>query len=136
MLDKIIQILNDANPNYKVIYEEAHMMNVKVDDLNRQDSFIYIEEFTQGQIVIERYRRIEKMRAQIYFSKFANMHGRAIRREELRSQIKAEAMYPFINAYENVFGSKAVWNIYYPFPRWDGNEVSVMLEFDYESEIC
>ena len=138
MLNKIKDILTRANPEYKVIYEEAHMMNAKADELQRNDSFVYIEEFLRGQYLQEKYIKARVLQMQLYFCKFTDMHNDAIERQSLRDQIEAEIVLPFMDKYEksNLFAPVERWNIYYPLPRWDANEVSVMLEFGCKTPIC
>ena len=138
MLEKIKNILNQANPEYEVIYEEAHMMNIKVDELQPSDSFVYIEEFLRGQYLQEKYIKAKVLQMQLYFCKFTEMQNDADARQLLRDQIEAEIVLPFMDKYEksNLFGAVGKWNIYYPLPRWDANEVSIMLEFECKMQIC
>jgi hypothetical protein len=139
MLNKITEIIKAANPSYTVIYEEKHMMNVRADELQRNAGFAYIEEFIRGRYQQERYRPASKtMQMQIYFSRFADMHADAMTREALRTQIETEIILPFMKQYEKsaYFNPVDAWNIYYPFPRWDANEVSVMLEFGCKVQVC
>ncbi|MDR0541046.1 MAG: hypothetical protein LBH19_02410, partial [Dysgonamonadaceae bacterium] len=138
MLSQIKQILESANPEYTVIYEEKHLMNVKVDELPVNARFAYIEEFLKGQYRQEKYFKTRIMQMQIYFSRFVDMHDDAIVRESLRDEIDAEIVRPFMKTYNEsgFFEPVEIWNIYYPFPRWDANEVSVMLEFACKIQIC
>lgn len=131
MLEKIKEILNRANCSYKVIYEEAHMMNVKADEIGRCDSFVYIEEFIRGQYTQEAYRKTKTMQVQVYFSRFTEMQNDATEREALRQRIEDEIVEPFMEEYEKsgIFEAVTTWSIFYPLPRWDANEVSVMLQF-------
>jgi hypothetical protein len=138
MLSEIKQIIQTANPLYTVIYEEKHLMNVKVDELPRNAGFAYIEEFIRGQYRQEKYRITKTMQMQIYFSRFVDMHEDAELRQAVRKQIEEEIVLPFMNVWENshLFESVEQWNIYYPLPRWDANEISVMLEFACKTPLC
>ncbi|MDR1544947.1 MAG: hypothetical protein LBS50_11220 [Prevotellaceae bacterium] len=133
MLQKIKGIIESLETAYIFEYEESAMMNVKVDKYQRGDKFVYIEEFRSGKIFEGRYGGNRKqMRMQIYFCKFSKMHGNAIEREAQRETILNEIVYRFIDAYKSsgYFEQVPEWNIYYPLPRFDANEVSVMLEFN------
>ena len=138
MLNKIKDILNQANPEYEVIYEENHMMNIKADELQSSANFVYIEEFLRGQYLQEKYTKAKVLQMQLYFCKFTEMQNDAGVRQLLRDQIEVEIVLPFMEKYEktNLFGAVDKWNIYYPLPRWDANEVSVMLEFGCKMQIC
>lgn len=138
MLEQLKEILNTTNSSYEIIYEEKHIMNVKVDELNKEQSFVYIEEFIRGRFTQEKYRKTRTMQMQIYFSKFVEMHENALVRQALRDQIENEIVLKFMSVYEasNYFANVENWNIYYPLPRWDANEVSVMLEFDCKLNNC
>jgi hypothetical protein len=139
MLKRITEIIHAANPSYTVIYEEKHMMNVRADELQRNAGFAYIEEFIRGQYRQERYRPASRtMQMQIYFSRFAGLHADAMTREAIREQIESETVLPFMRQYEQsgYFAPVDAWNIYYPFPRWDANEASVMLEFGCRVPVC
>jgi len=127
----------DKEVSYIIHYDDKYMMNKKADDLRRSQSFIYIEEFVQGSYNKGKYNNGTKsIRTQIYFCKFIEMHNEAINRQKLRSIIETEIVVPFIKAYENKYGEVQQWKFYYPLPRWDGNEVSVLLEFDCIIPIC
>lgn len=138
MLSKIREIITKANPAYKIIYEENHMMNVKADELKLTDSFVHIEEFTRGRIFTEGYRKKKSKQMQIYFSKLTEHENDADEREQLRELIENEIVYPFIDAYSNskFFDEVENWDILYPPPRWDANEVSVMLYFTCKLNLC
>lgn len=137
-LQIIEQIIGSLNTGYKFEYEESSMMNVKADDYKRGDSFVYVEEFRQGRITEGRYGgKSKEMKLQIYFCKFCELHNDARQREKLREQILADIVYPFIDGYKKAgYEDVSEWGIYYPLPRFDGNEVSVMLEFMAAMPVC
>lgn len=138
MLQEIQQILNAANPQYKVIYEENHMMNIKADELALNSRFVHIEEFTRGQYTSERYFETKTVQMQIYFCRFVEMEADAIVREGIRNEIESEIVEPFIRAYKesNLFASVDNWAFFYPLPRWDANEVGIMLQFPCKVSKC
>lgn len=148
LLDTIRQIILTANaarqathpdtPTYQVLYEESSMMNIRADELDVTDSFVYIEEFITGKYVKEKYFKAKTMKMQLYFCKFSTLHQEAEAREALRNQLEAEIVEPFMDAYKasTLFTDVVQYNLSYPFPRFDANEVSVMLEFDCTLKRC
>ena len=139
MLQKIKEIIEKSNPDYIVEYEESSLMNVKADEIKRDKSFAYIEEFRRGKFTEGKFGgRKQVMRMQIYFCKFSELQNDAIEREIQRENIISEIVRPFISEYEKSghFDDVKEWPFYYPLPRFDANEVSVMLEFDCSIQIC
>lgn len=130
--------LNPDAPTYKVMYEESSMMNVRADELTATDSFVYIEEFVTGRYTKEKYFKSKTMKMQLYFCKFTTLHAQAEEREALRNQIETEIVEPFMDAYKQaaLFADVQQYNLSYPFPRFDANEVSVMLEFECTLKRC
>lgn len=147
LVEKLIAVIEAANQRqievdettslYSVTYEESKMMNVKVDELQKTASFAYIEEFVQGKYV-NKFGQKKVMKMQIYFCKFTELQCNAIDKERLRSTIESEIVEPFMRQYNEsgLFDKVEVFTIYYPFPRFDANEVSVMLEFDCSTRKC
>lgn len=129
---------SDNNPTYTVHYEESKMMNIKVDELKVSDSFVYIEEFISGKYTQEKFFKSKSMKMQIYFCKFSEFQCDAIDRQTKRDLIEEEIIEPFMQKYKEsgLFDEVQAWNIFYPFPRFDANEVSVMLEFDCKVKRC
>ena len=138
ILEKLFSICESANKDYQCIYEEGSMMNVKVDKIKRTESYVYIEEFRSGAYSKQDYRKSKSYRIQIYFSKFVNFKADALVRESLRNEIEKEIVLPFMDAYNKTsfFKRNDTWQFYYPIPRFDANEVSVMLEFNCIENIC
>lgn len=137
-LQRLCKILSKANPCYIVEYEESSMMNVKADNYKRGDSFIYIEEFTQGRYAQEQYRRRKITQVQVYFCKFCNLHADAMEREKIRNRIEEEIVLPFIDEFNKskLFPQVDNFQFYNMLPRFDANEVSIMLQFEVRADIC
>jgi len=132
------QALNPDAPTYSVQYEESSMMNIQADGMQSTDSFVYIEEFITGRYTREKYFKSKTMKMQIYFCKFTPLHQDATTREALRNQIETEIVEPFMDAYKQaaLFDDVKQYNLSYPFPRFDANEISVMLEFECTLKRC
>lgn len=134
MLEKIQSIIEQANPNYVVEYDEGNMFNVRADDFARGTKYAYIEEFKEGEIDMQGYFEKDKLRLNIYFSEIPKEELNAIGREQIRERIKSEIVKPFIKAFihSSFFSSNRVFKYYYPLSRFDANEISVMLDFECE----
>lgn len=138
MITELRQIIESSNPNYIVEFEENAMMNIKADSYPRDNGFAYIEEYVQGSYSKERFFRNKIINMQIYFCKFTEMHNNAIERERLRELIEMQIVQPFMKKYNEsgVFQKVHLWKFYTPLPRFDANEVSIMLQFDCKKIRC
>ncbi len=155
--DKVIEIIKKANAGYYATYEESSMMNVIADNLKYQSNsilyeerdnvilpnpflgFAYIEEFTRGSYGGQSaYWNGKTTQLQIWFCKFTQIHENAIERGKRREEIESEIVLPFIEAFklEKHFKPLSVWNWYTPPPRFDSNEVSIMLEANVTEVNC
>ena len=134
MLEKIQSIIEQANINYVVEYDEANMFNIRADDFARGTKYAYIEEFKEGEIDMQGYFEKDKLRLNIYFSEIPKEELNAIGREQIRERIKSEIVKPFIKAFIDslYFSSNKIFKYYYPLSRFDANEVSVMIDFECE----
>lgn len=114
---------------YDFIFEERRMMNVKAD--NNAFPCIFFEEYRDGKYDVK-YNIKKTTRVQLYFMKLAPLHSDAVVRETLREQIENEAVQQFIKAYNDsgLFKEVYQWKFFTPPPRFDANEVSIMLQFD------
>ena len=138
MINKLLEILKEAVPNYEVSFEEGRMMNVAADTIERYKGFAYIEEYRQGYYSFRGYQRTRTTRIQIYFCKFVDFQDNAINRELMREKIEEEAVLPFITMMNENDNFKQIerFDNGTPLPRFDANEVSIKLEFDLTSTIC
>jgi hypothetical protein len=121
---------------YSFVFENKAMFNACADNI----SFpcIFFEEYREGSYRTQYY--FEKItRIQLSFCKLCAMHAKAAEREALRESIENEAVKPFIslfNANKHIFDKVSEWKFYTPAPRFDVNEVSIMLQFDLKSIQC
>ena len=138
MIQELISIIKSANPYYVIHFEESSMMNIKVDEIDESESFCYIEEYTESRYFKEGYVKKKSTRVQIYFCKFTELHNDAIKRECLRSEIESEIVKPFMAKYNESTVFKKVDNFTCRsiLPRFNANEISLMLEFDIIQTIC
>lgn len=137
MLATIKNLITASNPQYEVEYEESRMMNLKADQKSRAARFAYIEEFVRGNYSTENFRSKKTTMMQIYFCRFCDFETSAESRELIRKEIESEIIIPFITKYNNSSFEKINnFRYYTPLPRFDANEVSIMLEFDCKAIIC
>lgn len=134
MLEKIKNIIEQANADYVVEYDEGNMFNVRADGFARGTKYAYIEEFKEGEIDMQGFFEKDKLRLNIYFSVIPEQELNAIAREQIRETIKREIVKPFIQAFitNPHFSSNKIFKYYYPLSRFDANEISVMLDFECE----
>lgn len=139
MFDKLLNILRQSNSEYFCTYEEKSMMNIKVDEISRDKSYAYIEEFRQGRYSKGgRFWKNKTTRVQIWFCKATDFQNEAIQREQLRKQIEQEIVLPFMENYNKEQSFKPIddWEWFTPPSRFDENEVSIMLQFIVEEINC
>lgn len=138
MISEIQDIINGTGAGYDVTYEESSMMNLKADEKNSNARFAYIEEFTQGNYTRDKFVPQKTTQVQIYFCRFGEFHSSAMDRETLRSQIESEVVLPFMQKYNDshLFDRIDNWKFFTPMPRFDANEVSIMLQFDCKQNRC
>lgn len=132
MIQEIKDLIQSVNPLYEVEYEENRMMNLRVDEKTSSARFAYIEEFVSGTYERNKYVPQKTTRMQLYFCRFCEMHNSALDREFIRNEIEKEIIFPFIKKYNDsgFFDRVEIWNFVSALPRFDANEISVMLQFD------
>jgi len=138
MLSKLEEIINNANSSYIVEYEELSMMNVKADEIKYSQPFAYIEEFRQGEYGKTGFWRNKTTKLEIWFCRFCQFENDARVREAIRDAIESEIILPFIEEYKKhtELVQPEKWNWFTPPPRFDSNEVSIMLQFDFKELKC
>ena len=138
MIQELKTLIETSNPLYEVEYEENKMMNLKADEKSLDARFAYIEEFVQGSYTRPKYVLEKITQVQIYFCRFAEFQNSAMDRENLRNQIESEIVLPFMRRYNDsgIFDRVDNFKFYTPLPRFDANEVSIMLQFDCKQNIC
>lgn len=136
--NKILAHQEGTRPLYTIEYEESSMQNVQVDSLTRDSSFVYIEEFVGGNYNKLGFFNKKTVETEIYFCKFVNMHMNANIRQDLRDLMEAEIVLPFIDLYEKsgIFAKVENWRFFYPVPKYDANEVGILLTFDCSKARC
>ncbi|MCL1936999.1 MAG: hypothetical protein FWF52_01210 [Candidatus Azobacteroides sp.] len=114
------------------------MMNAKADEIKYSQPFAYIEEFRQGEYGKTGFWSSKTTRVEIWFCRFIQFQNNAIEREEIRNAIENEIVFPFIEEYkkETALKQPEKWKWFCSPPRFDANEVSIMLQFDFNELKC
>lgn len=138
MITELKQIIQESNLAYIVEFEESKMMNVKADEYPMGAKFAYIEEYISGSYTKEKYFHKKILQIQVYFCMFTELQVDAIQRETIREQIESEMVIPFMDKYNasGVFDNVDTFKFLTPLPRFDANEVSIMLQFDCKKVKC
>lgn len=128
MLDRIQQLCSQIG-GYSFHFDSRAAMNVTAD--SSVFPLIFFEEYREGSYQTKSFFEKTTL-VELYFCKLCQMHNEGIERERIREEIEAEAVRPFIrlfNASPNLFSPVSEWRFYTPPPRFDANEVSIMLQF-------
>lgn len=159
IVDYIEQLCAKANSEYAFMHEEAEMINVKIDGFTRGTKFVYVEALRTG--AYERNRigvRSKAYNIRIFFCQFTEF-GNDMRRtvipggrvssnerknEEVLAAIEDEIVLPFVELLDTPEAMRRLlgghpWSrlpFQYPPSRYDGNELSVMLEFTVNEPNC
>lgn len=138
MVDDIKAICLAANDDYTFQYEESKMMNVKVDAKTATAKFIYLEEIKRGEYHKDRFFWTKTTTVNLFFSNFVTLQADADTRETLRNSIETEVVIPFMTKYAAAKGQSPVKSFKFVTPpsQFDGNEVSIVLQFDVIETIC
>ena len=159
IIDYIETLCAKANPEYVFMHEEADMINVKIDGLDRGRKFVYVEAVRTGAYARNRFgARSRTLNIRIFFCQFTafgndmrttilpggRVSSNGKKNEEVLTAIEAEIVRPFIDLLDTPESLKRLtsgqpWQripFQYPPSRYDGNELSVMLEFAAIEPIC
>lgn len=140
ILERIKDIVETINPDYKFIFETDRLMNVRADD--KEFPIAFWEEYTEGAISYDAYGRgRERVRCELSFMRLAprdTFQPDAIEREAIRQTIKEEIVYDFCNAIAtgDEFIQQTDFEVMAEPPRFDATVVSVLVRFNLERYIC
>lgn len=137
MVEDIKQLCLAANPEYTFYYEQAKMMNIKVDKELPTSKIAYLEEVKTGQYSREGYRWVKTTQYRLMFIQFIPMHAEAAVKEEVLNLIEAEIVKPFISEFIDAYGrNTATFRFTTPPPMFDANDVSIVLQFEHKEYVC
>jgi len=140
MLDNLKTLINTANEDYEVFYEESRMFNVDADELSTEGSYCYIEEFVSGTFNLGRWKE-ETTTVQLYFFKIPEQTTieelTAEQRITIRETIKTEVVLDLLDLLRVDRQNQTTdFRWFYPVPKYDCNEVGLIVEFEYKKKLC
>ncbi|MCD7972478.1 MAG: hypothetical protein LUG18_07395 [Candidatus Azobacteroides sp.] len=138
MIDNLKTLLTRANAGYVIEQDENEMMKIRENNFANGHRYIYIEEYKQGHYSYESFRLRKTPVLEIYFSVFSENKQTAEERELQREQTENEIVIPFIKLLNDLtlWSEGIEYRFFHPLPRFDENEVTVMLQFEYKNDIC
>jgi len=117
---------------YPASYDEAHMMNVNVDEKAFGSFFAYVEEFTSGTYPLVGYVLMETTKVVVYFLTFCELENAATERNTLETKIKTEIVFPFLRELQKVkyfeYPTTATWEN--TVGLFDANCVGITVSFE------
>ena len=140
-IESLINMVNEANAlagieKYSFHFDDRQLMNVKAD--NSTFPIAFFEEYNSGYYDTPNY--INKVtNVELYFCRLCQTANEGLEREQIREQIEEEAVKPFIRAcleHPEIIERVATFNFTAPPPRFDANEVSIMLSFSASYPSC
>ena len=131
MLEQITELLNNANPDYRVIYQEVAATDMGNEHPAPGDRYAIVEEIFRGKYRRDLYATDKLTRLRIYFCIFEEALD-ATGRQEIRDRIEAEIITPFIAAYHAhpEFRDMENGRFFYPRPRFEEGETGIVLLFE------
>ena len=136
ILEVVRRLCEKACPEYTFAFEDRSAMNVKADNIPFPS--VYFEEYRRGWYTLPYFNQKTTV-AELYFCKSGPMHDDGFNREKLRLEIEAEAVKPFLKLLRDTdwlqrngiyFSEIKKVDFFTPPPRFDANEVSIMLQFE------
>lgn len=141
MIQTIINTIKATAPTGTfVTYDEAHMINNKLDLIDKDTPFVYVEEYRSGRYESTKYAQQKVTRVEVTFGRLTSLHNEATQREEIREYLDTNLIRPFVKAWTErmqAAGKEApTYNFTAAWGRFDANEVSITLTFEVKEGIC
>lgn len=125
--DVIQQIL----PDWKITTNEQYMLNVQADEIELHKGFGYVEEFSQTQVLVEKWTKREITIHDVYLCVLGEYGSTSEQREEIREQRIMPAIRQIENVMRRVENVKEFRRDKYP-RGFDAEEILVHLQFKTE----
>lgn len=155
LVSRVEELIKQIAPDVVFEYDEASMVNIKIDDVQRDKTFAYIEEVETSRIVADAGRPARRITPlSIYFCRFEQFqndagHGDTRHskqaaekttpsRQQIRDELETSVVLPFI---ARVLSTRQRWytptiTINYPPARFDANEVPIEVTIEFTEYIC
>lgn len=122
-------------PDWWVTINEAELVNVQADDLERFAGFAYVEELTQKNVSYTRYGRDATHAHDVYFCVLGEFDLTAEQREDIRERRIRPVVYKVEEALHNKFGIDEFKEDLYP-RGFDANEILIHIAFKSKGKEC
>ena len=155
LVSRVEELIKQIATDVVFEYDEASMVNVKIDDVQRDKTFAYIEEVETSRIVADAGRPARRITPlSIYFCRFEPFQNDAGHGDTRHSQEAAEKMTPTRQAIRDELETSVVLpfiarvlstrqrgytptiTINYPPARFDANEVPIEVTIEFTEYIC
>ena len=155
LVSRVEELIKQIAPDVVFEYDEASMVNVKIDDVERDKTFAYIEEVETSRIVADAGRPARRITPlSIYFCRFEPFqndagHGDTRHsqqaaekmtptRQSIRDELETSVVLPFISRVLTTRqrGYTPTITINYPPARFDANEVPIEVTIEFTEYIC
>lgn len=137
ILALIQELCEEANANYTFEFENERMENVLADNLPFPLAFF--EEYTESRYLMAGFGLQKETLVELHLMRLCPMESDAIVREQLREQIEAEFVIPFLRLLhksKQLHRVSEVSVVTPIVPRFDANAVDVMLRFWVKTNVC
>lgn len=129
------KLVTNTLPKWRVTIDEAQMLNLTADDLNRCDGVAYIEEFNTSVLGNTRFGVKLETKHEITFCVFAELEQSAEEREVMRNKRVMPAVKAVQKALMQVYDGLVFTMDKYP-RGFDANEVLVHITFTTTDNVC
>lgn len=155
LVSRVEELIKQIAPDVVFEYDEASMVNVKIDDVERDKTFVYIEEVETSRIVADVGRPARRITPlSIYFCRFEPFQNDAgdgnvqvdqeatenntLVRQQIRDELETSVVLPFISRVLSTRqrGYTPTITINYPPARFDANEVPIEVTIEFTEYIC
>lgn len=155
LVSRVEELIKQIAPDVVFEYDEASMVNVKIDDVQRDKTFAYIEEVETSRIAADVGRPARRITPlSIYFCRFEPFQNDAgdgnvqvdqeatenntLVRQQIRDELETSVVLPFIS---RVLSTRQreytpTITINYPPARFDANEVPIEVTIEFTEYIC
>ncbi len=137
MFEKLTTILTAANPDYRIESDTEVMQQLGNNNYANGTKYVYVEEYVEG-VYSKKYYRKKETQARLWFCRYALAASTPEERRQIRREMEEEIILPFIDAYEKqrLFGAIEDFRFDILPPRFDNNEVNIVLEFNVIENKC
>lgn len=132
---KLKKLIEAALPDWYVVVDEAQMVNIELDKMDKWSGLVYIEEFVTWNNRYSGYGRKQMTNNDVYFIRLCDFECDAAQRIHIRQEEIEPACRVVEKAVREEFNVGDF--MYDTYPRgFDANEVLIHMRFDTTEELC